>query len=163
MLLPDNLKESMKLTKSVIGILVITASLATQGCAQNWPTNGLVAYYPFNGNAKDASGNGHDGFAEQTFSTTNQLGQANSALGFAGHSWVYIPYSPSLFTTNYSISVMARFTLGPAPLTPRLPTRHKPLGISSRASSMIFGFTTAPSRSPKSSKFSNTSLDRSSI
>jgi hypothetical protein len=69
-------------------------------------TNGLVAYYPFNGNASDASGNGHDGIVENTYSTTNQFGQPNSALGFTGNSWVYVPYSASLYTTNYSVSLM---------------------------------------------------------
>src|SRR5208282_4645257 len=100
------MKTSMKTTKSLFGILTITASLAMQVHAQNWPTNGLAAYYPFNGNANDASGNGNNGFAENTFTTTNQFGQPNSALGFAGNSWVYVPYSPSLFSTNYSVSLM---------------------------------------------------------
>jgi len=51
----------MKAIKPLCGILTITAVLALQVHAQNWLTNGLVAYYPFNGNANDESGNGHDG------------------------------------------------------------------------------------------------------
>jgi hypothetical protein len=97
---------SMKTTKTLVGIITITAALAVQVQAQSFLTNGLVAYFPLNGNANDASGNGNNGFAENTFATTNQFGQANSALGFAGNSWIYVPYSASLFTTNYTVSMM---------------------------------------------------------
>ena len=48
----------MKTTKSLFGILTITAALGMQVHAQNWLTNGLVAYYPFHGNANDESGQG---------------------------------------------------------------------------------------------------------
>ena len=97
----------MKTTKSLLlGILTITAALTVQVQAQSFLTNGLVAYLPLNGNANDASGNGHNGFTENTVTTTNLFGQANSALGFAGNSWVYVPYSASLFTTNYTVSMM---------------------------------------------------------
>ena len=97
----------MKTTKSsLFGILTITAALAVQVQAQSFLTNGLVAYFPLNGNANDSSGNGHNGFAENTYSTTNQFGFPNSALGFAGNSWIYVPYSASLFTTNFTISMM---------------------------------------------------------
>ena len=50
----------MRTTKVLIGILTITAALAVQVQAQSFLTNGLVAYYPFNGNANDASGNGNN-------------------------------------------------------------------------------------------------------
>jgi hypothetical protein len=96
----------MKTTKTLFGILAISAALAVQVQAQSFLTNGLVAFYPFNGNGNDASGNGHNGFAENTVATTNLFGQANSALSFSGNSWVYVPYSASLFTTNYTVSMM---------------------------------------------------------
>ncbi len=96
----------MKTTKSLLGILTITAALAVQVQAQSFLTNGLVAYYPFNGNANDASGNGNNGVPENTYSTTNLFGFANSAMGFSGNSWVYIPYSASMATTNFSVSMM---------------------------------------------------------
>jgi len=80
--------------------------LACQVNAQSFLTNGLVAYYPFNGNANDASGNGNNGFAENTYATTNRFGQPKSALGFSGNSWVYVPYASSLCTSSYSVSMM---------------------------------------------------------
>ena len=45
---------------------------------------GLVAYYPFNGNAKDESGNNDHGFLEGPTSTTNRFGQLNQAIAFDG-------------------------------------------------------------------------------
>ncbi len=49
-------------------------------------TTGLVAYYPFEGNANDASGNGNNGTTYSTILTNNQLGQPNSAYYFNGTS-----------------------------------------------------------------------------
>ena len=49
------------------------------------PTTGLVAYYPFNGNANDASGNGNNGtILGGVNNTTDKFGNANSALLFDG-------------------------------------------------------------------------------
>ena len=45
---------------------------------------GLVAYYPFNGNAKDATTNNYHGFLEGPTSTTNRFGQPNQAITFDG-------------------------------------------------------------------------------
>ena len=46
--------------------------------------DGLVAYYPFNGNANDESGNGRDGIVFGATLTEDQAGQANSAYEFDG-------------------------------------------------------------------------------
>jgi hypothetical protein len=51
----------MKTTRSLLGILTITVALAAPAQGQSFLTNGLVTYYPFNGNANDASGNGNNG------------------------------------------------------------------------------------------------------
>lgn len=48
------------------------------------PTNDLVAWYPFNGNANDMSGNGHDGLVNGATLTTDRFGNANSAYSFDG-------------------------------------------------------------------------------
>jgi len=47
----------MKTTKALFGILTMTCGLAVCGYSQTFLTNGLVTYYPFSGNANDASGN----------------------------------------------------------------------------------------------------------
>jgi hypothetical protein len=51
-------------TKLTLFVAVFAAALFLGGCATTEPafvSDGLVAYYPFNGNAKDESGNGNDG------------------------------------------------------------------------------------------------------
>ena len=46
--------------------------------------DGLVAYYPFNGNANDESGNGNDGTVNGATLTEDRCGNANSAYSFDG-------------------------------------------------------------------------------
>ena len=45
------------------------------------PTNGLVGYWPFNGNANDASVNGNDGTVNEAALIADRFGSLNSALG----------------------------------------------------------------------------------
>ena len=47
-----------------------------------YPMNGLVAWYPFNGNAKDESGNKLDGTIRGATLTTDRFGKVNSAYSF---------------------------------------------------------------------------------
>ena len=42
----------------------------------------LVAYYPLDGDATDASGNGHDGLVYGATPTTDRFGRANGAMSF---------------------------------------------------------------------------------
>jgi hypothetical protein len=48
------------------------------------PTNGLVGYWPFNGNASDESGNGNNGTVNGATLTTDRFGVANKAYNFDG-------------------------------------------------------------------------------
>ena len=48
--------------------------------------SGLVAHYPFNGNANDESGNGNDGTVNGATLTTDRFGNANKAYSFDGVS-----------------------------------------------------------------------------
>ena len=47
---------------------------------------GLVARYPFNGNANDQSGNGHHGTVTGATLTTDRFGQPNRAYSFDGNN-----------------------------------------------------------------------------
>lgn len=70
-------------------------------------TNGLVAYYPFNGNANDASGNGNNATFNNATLTVDRFGNPNSAYSFNGvDNYIQIPNSPSLNPTN-QISICA--------------------------------------------------------
>jgi hypothetical protein len=48
------------------------------------PTNGLVAYFPFNGNANDESGHGNNLTVNNAILTTDRFGNANKAYSFNG-------------------------------------------------------------------------------
>lgn len=55
------------------------------------PTNGLVAYYPFNGNANDVSGNGNHGTVNGATLTTDRNNNADNAYVF-DNSNIEIPH-----------------------------------------------------------------------
>ncbi len=56
------------------------------------PTDNVVAYYPFNGNANDVSGNSKNGTVSGATLTTDRLGKANAAYFFNGRSnLIYLP------------------------------------------------------------------------
>ena len=52
---------------------------------------GLVAFYPFNGNANHATGNGFYGTISRATLTTDKFGAAQKALNFDGNDFVRIP------------------------------------------------------------------------
>ena len=69
--------------------------------------DGLVAYYPFNGNANDASGNRNNATVYSATLTTNRFGIANAAYDFNGSSsYIDIPQNAILngLTTNFTLS-----------------------------------------------------------
>jgi hypothetical protein len=77
----------MKYLKSVFGAFAFTLVLSAQVQAESFLTNGLVAYYPFNGNANDASGNGNNGTIYGGASLVpDRFGNPNSAYYFDGVS-----------------------------------------------------------------------------
>ena len=68
-------------------ILLFSALFTTMSFAQtpNYvPANGLVGYWPFNGNANDESGNGNDGAVNGATLTADRFGNVNSAYSFNG-------------------------------------------------------------------------------
>ncbi len=71
------------------------------------PTNGLVGYWPFDNNADDASGNGHDATSTNATLTTDRFANANSAYSFNGTSnYIDVPDATALRLNNsdYTIS-----------------------------------------------------------
>jgi gliding motility-associated-like protein len=74
--------------KKLFLIILSILSIASQSFAQNVPsyvpTNGLVAWWPFSGNAIDSSGNGNNGTVNGATLTTDRFGNANKAYNFNG-------------------------------------------------------------------------------
>jgi uncharacterized repeat protein (TIGR02543 family) len=50
----------------------------------DWPTNGMTAYYPFDGDALDMSGNGYDGLVVGATLTPDRFGNPDMAYSFDG-------------------------------------------------------------------------------
>jgi concanavalin A-like lectin/glucanase superfamily protein len=83
-------------------------------------SSSLVAYWKFNGNALDSSGNGHSGTLEAgpvglaaaplgvPNLTADRFGNANSAYHFAGGGNIDVPYTPSLNPKAMTISLWVR-------------------------------------------------------
>lgn len=80
-----------------IGLLFTTTAQA----AYPFPLDGLVAYYPFNGNANDISGNGNNGTVSGATLTFDRFGNPDSAYHFGGYGdYIYMAPSPSLNITG---------------------------------------------------------------
>ncbi len=62
----------------------------TSAFAQTDLKSGLVACYPFNANANDATGNGNNGTVNGATLTTDRFGKLNSAYNFNGSSLISI-------------------------------------------------------------------------
>jgi hypothetical protein len=73
-------------TKSIIAALLLAASSAFAQVPSYVPTNGLVGWWPFNGNANDESGNGNNGTVNGATLTSDRLGNSNKAYIFNGIS-----------------------------------------------------------------------------
>ena len=87
-------------------LLMGAAAVIAQSIPSNVPTTGLVAYYGFDGNANDLSGNNNNGTlgnagsgASNPAAATDRFGNANSAYEFGGvdnANWITVPNSASL-------------------------------------------------------------------
>jgi hypothetical protein len=92
--------------KIITLILVFTTTLLFSQVPNYVPTNGLVGWWPFTGNANDLSGNGNNGVVNGATLTLDRLGNANSAYSFNGINTSIQVQSNStlLLTNNYSLN-----------------------------------------------------------
>jgi hypothetical protein len=78
-------------------LVILVCMFAFSGVAYANLIDGLVAYYPFNGNANDESGNANHGTVNGPTLTSAGFGNLGSAYFFDGiDDYVEIPNSPSL-------------------------------------------------------------------
>ena len=90
-----------------LAVLLFSLSIG----ALSWAdiNDGLVAYYPFNGNARDESGNGNDGTVHGATLVADRYGNTDSAYHFDGvNDYIYIQYDTSLVPANYTVVVWYR-------------------------------------------------------
>jgi hypothetical protein len=93
-------------------LLFIFFVLCNTAFAQVNPEQGLKAYYPFNGNANDASGNNNNPSFNNAILTTDRFGTPNSAYHFNGvDTYIRIPNNSSLnFGNQITLSAWVRPT-----------------------------------------------------
>jgi hypothetical protein len=100
--------------KKLTFILSISLTLSVFGQVPSYvPTDGLVGWWPFNGNANDESGNGNNGTVNGATLSSDRNGVNNSAYSFnyqnwtwgAGGDYIYIPFSSLFNSANLTISV----------------------------------------------------------
>ena len=88
--------------------LLFVALIVCASC-KNAPTFvkvGLVAYYPFNGNAHDASGNKNDGRVVGASPCKDRFGKSDAAFGFNGvDNYISFASAPLKNLDNWSLSV----------------------------------------------------------
>ena len=74
--------------KNLLLVALVTLGLTASTMAQNLPnyvpSNGILGWWPFNGNANDESVNGNNGTVNGATLTTDRFGNANSAYSFDG-------------------------------------------------------------------------------
>jgi hypothetical protein len=116
----------------VIGLQVAILSNSTaQTCNQcvtnNSLSTGLVACFPFNGNANDESSNGNNGIAYANATlTTDRNSQSSKAYSFDGSATAYIKVAAS---SSLNTATMAGFTyscwFNPSTFSPSAPTAYR--------------------------------------
>jgi hypothetical protein len=99
--------------KSILLILVATLGITAASTAQNVPsyipTNGLVGWWPFNGNANDESGNGNDGTVNGATLTSDRFGNTSASYLFVNslESHISVLNFQNLPTGNSPFSISA--------------------------------------------------------
>ena len=69
--------------KRLIALMMCAVSLGAAAQLPDYvPADGLVAWYPFNGNAIDESGNGNDGVAVAVEAVEDRFGHSSESLHF---------------------------------------------------------------------------------
>lgn len=99
--------QDKKIAFSILIVLVVCfTSFGAVSAAIN---DGLVAYYPFNGNANDESGNGNGGVVTGAVLTTDRLGSVNSAYSFNNNGDAVIIGNPTAFQLqDFSIAAWVK-------------------------------------------------------
>jgi hypothetical protein len=112
---------------------------------------GLVAYYPFNGDASDESGNNNNGTVYGAELTSDRKGNANKAFLFDGiDDYIEIEHSASLnLSRQFSISFWAKLeTDGPYYFPYHIIEKYPCWGIGQREDDINWGITTGAGSFP---------------
>ena len=103
----------IRFTKKIGWIFLIMISLSIKTMAQTIPpyvpTNGLVGWWPLNGNANDESGNGNDGKLTGGQFLSDRNAKSNAALGFTASAVGYVDMNTKTsISDQFSIMMWVR-------------------------------------------------------
>ncbi|SLM28770.1 exported hypothetical protein [Desulfamplus magnetovallimortis] len=90
---------------NLFSVLIIIILFGFTGTVQADLNDGLVAYYPFNGNANDESGNGNHGVVEGATLTEDRFENTNRAYAFDGVNDYIIINDGSQFNFSNELSI----------------------------------------------------------
>ena len=110
------------LTLVFLSSMFLPFSSNGQGLPNYLPTSGLVAWWPFDGNANDESGNGNNGTVNGATLTTDRNGNANSAYYFSSNSCatrIDVNVNTTSITSGLTIQLWAK-RVGNGCIGPRL-------------------------------------------
>ena len=108
----DKLKKKEIMKKIVFGLLMLVGFYANAQIPSYVPTNGLVGYWPFNGNANDVSLSLNNGTVNGASLTSDRFGNLNRAYSFDGVDQ-FISVNPSntiLYNIGLTISLWVKIT-----------------------------------------------------
>lgn len=91
--------------KKILLLLLLSSTPFYSQIPNYVPTNGLIGWYPFNGNANDESGNNNNGTINGAVLTTDRYNTPNSAYSFNFNS---ITFNNSIIT-SYPFSISGWF------------------------------------------------------
>lgn len=100
----------MKKYYLILFYLIISYNLLSQNLPGYAPTDSLVGWWPFNGNANDESGNGNNGTVNGATLTTDRFGNKNSAYYFNNNQDINCGNSSSLGLTKNSVLTVCYWT-----------------------------------------------------
>ncbi|MDN5753444.1 MAG: LamG domain-containing protein, partial [Nitrosospira sp.] len=90
-------------------VCALPGLLAVSGCSDSIPEKGLVAYYPFDGNAKNVIGEGSRSVSRNITFVDGVSGRAAKFGGYGNVGYIVVPHNPSLtFGGQRSISMWVR-------------------------------------------------------
>jgi hypothetical protein len=94
---------------SIAAVLIVALQLL--GLPAPLRSQTLVAYYPFNGNADDQSGNNHNGVVTGATLARDRFGNPNSAYRFNGRDFITVAHDAGLSfgTRPFAIAAWVRF------------------------------------------------------
>ena len=106
----EQVQEFIFLTKGtkneknfVVNLLFIVFMIFIVQLAYANLNDGLVAYYPFNGNPNDESGNGNHGIVKNAVLSKDRFSVSEKSYSFDGNSYIQLP--PLNFNSQLSISL----------------------------------------------------------